>query len=1079
MCKKGIFLLAIWIIIGHSFIFAEEDKGVRPQFKIVIGEDRSVKVFDMQGNPVADKPGNTALSNKKGPEKPQLHNMYYKHYDSAELAEEKQKCAAKAPDKVNTEINSTGILQSRDFAAGPAVKVKPSAKKNITLPASMSFPSPKQLQYQKDFKGGIRIKDAAATPNLLIYTGANNTCTYNSTTHMLVYNTSVGNTGDGNAGAFRVGWYLSPDITIETGDKLLMYAPVSYLDAGYYVNTSDSIDLDAVSGLDPGTYYPGVIIDYLGQVSESDETDNTGYWGIPVDWLLGDPNLKLFSGTGADNSYSYNTSTHLLLLHCSVENNGPVSAGAFKVGWYLSDNTTISTIDFFLTSYPVSSLASGEYVNTSRYKDLDDFSCSVLPGGTYYVGLLMDYQNTVIESDESDNESYFTTPVTWNCGKPNLTEYTGPGSNNSYSYSTSHHRLNLSLSIQNNGDARAGSFRVGWYVSGNTVISTGDYFVDSYIVSNLPKGENITTTASKDLDGFCGGENRIPAGEYYVGVIIDDLFKIDEFDENDNRYYFTPTINYIGCGPNLKLFTGSGSKNIFSYDDTSHVITFYNSVENNGNDEAGEFRLGWYLSADDSITTSDYLITTGYVGGLAVDAFVTKSNSKNLDDFCETGDPIPVNTYYAGLIIDYRQEVTEGFESDNTYYWPTPQVTFGCPSTDLHKISGRVKFGIDSTIAINQVRVDLSGDSIRTTNTNASGFYEFVNMPAGICSVAVSKARNSSPEACISAFDASHILRYYVNKITLSEVQKIAADASGDGTISSYDASVVLRYNVGQDVSSFGVGKWKFIVPPLTDWLNPITMRCYEPLGNDQINQNFDGILVGDVSGNYPGSMLSKTGNGQVVAGEMKSLNGNKLELPVRMEGVSAYNAVGFELKFDKEQLQVQNVSLVKEKENILLAFHELNGTLRVAIAGANEIKETDLLNITFKKKTTIDKNDIKIMLMNYEIDGKRVDSPQQWMVAVNERPEQFDLEQNFPNPFNPSTKISYSVAEKSEVKMVIYNTLGQNVRILLNASQNAGKYIVSWDGRDGYGKETPSGIYLVRLQADDFNKTIKIIKTK
>jgi len=136
-------------------------------------------------------------------------------------------------------------------------------------------------------------------------------------------------------------------------------------------------------------------------------------------------------------------------------------------------------------------------------------------------------------------------------------------------------------------------------------------------------------------------------------------------------------------------------------------------------------------------------------------------------------------------------------------------------------------------------------------------------------------------------------------------------------------------------------------------------------------------------------------------------------------------------------------------------------------------------MSITFKKVSNADMNDVKIMLMGYEIDAKRVDSPQEWMVAVEKLPEQFDLKQNYPNPFNPSTKIVYSVPQRSTVKLVIYNTIGQRIRELLNITQDAGQYETMWNGRDESGREAPSGIYIVRFEADNFSKSIKIVKTK
>ena len=63
--------------------------------------------------------------------------------------------------------------------------------------------------------------------------------------------------------------------------------------------------------------------------------------------------------------------------------------------------------------------------------------------------------------------------------------------------------------------------------------------------------------------------------------------------------------------------------------------------------------------------------------------------------------------------------------------------------------------------------------------------------------------------------------------------------------------------------------------------------------------------------------------------------------------------------------------------------------------------------------------------------------------------PEDFGLAQNMPNPFNPSTTISYEVPESGAVKLVVYNLLGQQVRTLVNDTIEAGFHSVVWDGAD------------------------------
>lgn len=85
--------------------------------------------------------------------------------------------------------------------------------------------------------------------------------------------------------------------------------------------------------------------------------------------------------------------------------------------------------------------------------------------------------------------------------------------------------------------------------------------------------------------------------------------------------------------------------------------------------------------------------------------------------------------------------------------------------------------------------------------------------------------------------------------------------------------------------------------------------------------------------------------------------------------------------------------------------------------------------------------------------------------------PVGFILYNNYPNPFNPATAISYQLSEVSNVELTVYNTLGQKVRTLVNERQEAGKYSVKFSGRG-----LASGIYYYRLKAYGYIETKKMI---
>ncbi len=75
-----------------------------------------------------------------------------------------------------------------------------------------------------------------------------------------------------------------------------------------------------------------------------------------------------------------------------------------------------------------------------------------------------------------------------------------------------------------------------------------------------------------------------------------------------------------------------------------------------------------------------------------------------------------------------------------------------------------------------------------------------------------------------------------------------------------------------------------------------------------------------------------------------------------------------------------------------------------------------------------------------------------------------YALEQNYPNPFNPETKIKFALPEASEVKLIIYDMLGNRVKTLVNAARPSGRYEVTWDGRNHLGEHVAGGMYIYRL---------------
>lgn len=94
-------------------------------------------------------------------------------------------------------------------------------------------------------------------------------------------------------------------------------------------------------------------------------------------------------------------------------------------------------------------------------------------------------------------------------------------------------------------------------------------------------------------------------------------------------------------------------------------------------------------------------------------------------------------------------------------------------------------------------------------------------------------------------------------------------------------------------------------------------------------------------------------------------------------------------------------------------------------------------------------------------------------------QPNEYQLMANYPNPFNPVTYIRYQLARPGDVKLIIYNVLGQEVATLVDSYSDAGFYEIQWDGKTNIGTEAASGVYFYQLRSQNFVQTMKMLKLK
>jgi hypothetical protein len=99
-------------------------------------------------------------------------------------------------------------------------------------------------------------------------------------------------------------------------------------------------------------------------------------------------------------------------------------------------------------------------------------------------------------------------------------------------------------------------------------------------------------------------------------------------------------------------------------------------------------------------------------------------------------------------------------------------------------------------------------------------------------------------------------------------------------------------------------------------------------------------------------------------------------------------------------------------------------------------------------------------------------DSAMEATNIVDNMPLQFTLEQNYPNPFNPDTYICYRLPETAAVSLEIFDLTGQRIRAIVHwSNQSGGSYTAHWNGRDDFGVQVASGIYIYHFDARGLNR--------
>jgi subtilase family serine protease len=499
-----------------------------------------------------------------------------------------------------------------------------------------------------------------------------------------VSNTAAASAAGGGASGFYVGIYLSTDNVITSSDALIAYRYVNGLAPG--ATSAEDTAITLPSSVASGAYYIGAVADVFGYIAESDENNNS-FTGSQVTITGADLTVTAVSGPGS------------ALTGESVTVNNTVAANAegggatgFSVGIYLSTDSTITTSDTLIATRYVDALAPGATSTESTAFTLP----GNIPSGTYSIGAVADYGNSVQEGDETNNAALGNQIVVTG---PDviMTAVSGPAS------ALTGQTVTVSNTVATTAGGSSG-FYVGIYLSTDNVINTSDALLGYRYVSGLAPGTSLAE------DTVITMPSSVPSGTYYIGAVADIWGYVPESDETNN----TLAGNQMTItGPDLTMSSVSGPASAL----TGGSITISNTVAASATaGGATGFYVGIYLSMDAEVNTSDILLTYRYVSSLS------PGDTNKEDTVYTLSSSIPSGTYYIGAIADVFGYAAESDETNNSI--AGSRITITGPDLTMSSVNGPAGALTGDTITVS------SAVAASASGGGATGFYVGIYLSA-------------------------------------------------------------------------------------------------------------------------------------------------------------------------------------------------------------------------------------------------------------------------------------------------------------------------------------------------------------
>ncbi|MCD4678854.1 MAG: T9SS type A sorting domain-containing protein, partial [Bacteroidales bacterium] len=392
----------------------------------------------------------------------------------------------------------------------------------------------------------------------------------------------------------------------------------------------------------------------------------------------------------------------------------------------------------------------------------------------------------------------------------------------------------------------------------------------------------------------------------------------------------------------------------------------------------------------------------------------------------------------------------------------------GCVATDemvvtvYHNlISGTVLYDNAGTTIMNNVTVNLvdnGGTTVESTVTDATGYYAFGPHPNGTYTV---EAESVKPWGGVNSTDALIVMEHFIGSLTLSGIKLIASDVNASGFTNAGDALRIAQ-RFAYVITSFVAGDWAFEENTIV-------------LNEADVTNDFLALCFGDVNGSYTPPYVKVIPSVGLTNNGVIEVNDHTFEVPVTIDRDLELGAVSLIINYPAG-LEIIDVKAKVED----LIYTSANGQLRISwfnTEAVNLNKDDALLTLTVKASTlegtSFSLGNLSELADAYAnvIEDASLNIPK--LVEAGSILSGYSIT-NYPNPFNATTTIEYSIVEGANVTLTVFNLLGETVNVLVNEYQDEGIYLVEFDG-----SKLNSGLYYYKIETSNFVKTKTMVINK